>query len=617
MASSLGPADQSSVSECHPSSEPCRRLTDLPNELLVHILMFLDTRSVMQLMGVCQRLRAVARDPLHWSTISWHITNHIGEVKGFELATMLSRDTVRQLSLSSFPRFLRISMFLDRLLSCRCLQRVTLNRMVFLEKEMLKLLQLPALTYLHVDPIQLKMFKVIMVSEHRLKTLSVVLEDPRSMDYLRTWSCGYNPPDLRMSIPLLAIVQSEIEEILSFPHSTDHNAFLTFYCWATEEFIPLYPRLQFQFSPHGSLLLSDSDSKNARLAVSRSKPGGSNHFSSAVTEERCETLEAKVRFDEICHRLTELRLILNDKFSPSYLERMAVLCPNLLQLDLQGSHRILADLKGLSAVASNCPKLRVLNLFKFERSQVRNVELWSILASMPNLRVLFVSICLLPRQSTALPNLTAISIRTPIGPVRPYSDMNKKLTILAGMPSLRALKLNRMPPLPVGVGMSRLLHASTNLTHLYLVKEKGGRLSLPTDSSCYANLRQMLLEDDGFVVSEELADTLAQCKKLSILILKVSFIPSKEIIKLASSLEMLSVFHIYISSNREFESNYEFDPARVGRPRGRDKATLFAKSLAEIAKKEGKAIDICVNIKHPHLWNKDIYLFEWFSMTHF
>ena len=75
----------------------------------------------------------------------------------------------------------------------------------------------------------------------------------------------------------------------------------------------------------------------------------------------------------------------------NHLEQLAVVCPNLQQLNLQGNANCLKRLKGLRAIVHACLNLEGINLTKISVSQVESlVILWELLLSLRKLPLTYV-----------------------------------------------------------------------------------------------------------------------------------------------------------------------------------------------------------------------------------
>ena len=76
-----------------------------------------------------------------------------------------------------------------------------------------------------------------------------------------------------------------------------------------------------------------------------------------------------------------------------HLEQLAIACPNLQRLNLQGNYRCLKSLKGLHALGSHCRDLCGLNFKYIQISDIEDhLELWKILSDM-KLTYLVIEVC--------------------------------------------------------------------------------------------------------------------------------------------------------------------------------------------------------------------------------
>ena len=96
--------------------------------------------------------------------------------------------------------------------------------------------------------------------------------------------------------------------------------------------------------------------------------------------------------------------ISNSGVCPDHLKQLAVLCPNLEQLSLQGNVNCLKDLQGLRAIVHTCQNLTGLNLSGIPVSSVEScLLLWELLSSLKKLTHLVIELCALrpPESSDA------------------------------------------------------------------------------------------------------------------------------------------------------------------------------------------------------------------------
>lgn len=568
-----------SVSEC--TSMPLSvapTLTDLPNELLVHIISYLDTRSVLYLHTACKRLRALSSDPVNWSSILWRANNRINDVHGLKLALRLSKGVLKHISV--FCNGWHLSKCIDQILSCHHLRNISLRKMFQTEKQVVKLLRLPGLTYLHLDEVGIPLLKSIVTMGRQLKTLSFSLKHSSICHHADVWSkAGYIPPDLRIERRRQRCGSFEIKAILSLPPSVNHSAYLSVY---HQEIIPSHPYLQFQFTPIPTLPVTQP----MELIATADTPG-SKEFSAASYNCYYKGMKRNIMLcDILCDTLTVLRLDSASGLTSDLLTELTGVLPNLVHLDLSRCDDVLSDLSGLAAVSTSCPKLKVLSLLGIER--VESLEkLWKILATNVNLRVLTVQASLILEKSDPIPmpSLTAIKISGN----QWGHNIEWILAFLAQMSTLEMLMFEHLPPVTVFHGFSMLLHASTNLTHLYISKRTGNKLTLPSDPSCYANLEHFYFDCEDFIFRDDLASAIAQSKKLRRLVLNISYFDVKGIIDIVKFSKSLSVFSVSVSSPQGLNCTGPWSNGRT---------KILVKSLRDIAKKAGRIIEFAMRVQH-------------------
>jgi len=91
--------------------------------------------------------------------------------------------------------------------------------------------------------------------------------------------------------------------------------------------------------------------------------------------------------------VTEVDLTYSEFLHPGHLEQLAITCPNLERLNIQYNVECLRNLQGLRMIASQCKKLRGLNMTCIPIANVQSqIELWRILADM-KLTYLNIHVC--------------------------------------------------------------------------------------------------------------------------------------------------------------------------------------------------------------------------------
>ena len=571
-------------------------LTTLPNEVLVRVLLYLDPRSLLNVHASCRRLRQVTSDPICWpAELSWLCNNRIRDIDALKMVLKLSKNVLKRFSMSCETKGYPLYKYIDRIQACHSVESVSLMQVDYTEKQLEKLLCLPSLTYLHIDlpkksaHIELT-FKTIATSGcSGLKTLSTEVHSSMYMLTVREWTkwkCC--PSDFRVSVrPRVQIAEDFTSKVLALQPSIKHCGYLTLYTPTGN--VPARPHFQCQFAPNSTLSLARLDSKSYPLVLTAENPS-SGIFTCATCNIFCQN---NYEVSEFPDSVTTIDLLRGSSV-PSSLEATAQLCPNLLHLDLHGYFNISAILKELSAVAVCCPKLEVLNLLGHKHDDHHcGLKLFEIIKSISSLKVLSIPLHLLADLSEPLcmPHLTKLHLEgcnyhmgETIGFFGDHPrNIGSQFKFLTGLPSLQVFECNSLPPVSLCYGISKFLHASPNLTHLYLVKASGNKLTLPTNPACYRHLQKMLLQCFDFVVHEDLASTLSQSEDLRVLVLIVHSVAIKGIIELANSLKSLSLFHIFAASDCGLKSQV--------------KANAFAKSMREICKKKGRLVDLKVYIK--------------------
>ena len=85
-----------------------------------------------------------------------------------------------------------------------------------------------------------------------------------------------------------------------------------------------------------------------------------------------------------------------ENVSSNHLQQLAVACPNLQQLLLQGNADCLEDLQGLQAIVDKCENLRSLNLAGIPVLCVESYLLfWDLLSSLKKLTLLTIDLCMI------------------------------------------------------------------------------------------------------------------------------------------------------------------------------------------------------------------------------
>ena len=233
-----------------------------------------------------------------------------------------------------------------------------------------------------------------------------------------------------------------------------------------------------------------------------------------------------------------------------HLEQLAIMCPNLLQLNIKGNCNCLKSLQGLRAIAS-CGKLQCLNLLGISIEQLEDrVQLWEILV---NLRLLYLAIeacVLLPFRKDNHARLMGL-----------YQKCSK----LRGLESYRGGWSCLDCKIIVGGQSSSLLSNFPSLTHCFTTDIQHTTLqdvlsscrnlkclkysnsqSLHISQNCTA-LEQLCIDSIKISIPNSFMDTISDHGALVHVVLCVHTVVTEGITTLIANSPKLDTFHIYTS----------------------------------------------------------------------
>ncbi len=190
---------------------------------------------------------------------------------------------------------------------------------------------------------------------------------------------------------------------------------------------------------------------------------------------------------------------------------ISVLCPKLVNLNIQRCTDALQDLLGLAEIGSNCTGLTALNI-----TGIHNIEslssLWEVLSSMKKLRYLSMGYSFLAERrfdrfenvNLAKMNLFAIDITSSgtycdndshcSSPSRKAPASFSKVALL----KLTVVLINKpLTPLDLTNVLPNLPCLKELIITIYL--HSYGWLTLPTDTDCYSSLKRLYIEYYSFV----------------------------------------------------------------------------------------------------------------------
>ena len=228
------------------------------------------------------------------------------------------------------------------------------------------------------------------------------------------------------------------------------------------------------------------------------------------------------------------------------LEQLAIMCPNLQRLNLEGNVHCLENLQGLRVVHT-CENLEGINLAEISVSQVESyVLLWELLSSLKKLTHLAVELCLMKHNDTNKQKLIGIfttfhSLKA-LEIFRGYLKGCMECTNTSHFLFSYFLSLTycRM----YCFRYSALTYAITHCHKLRYLYEKDARREslIPSSSSCH--LHELCIYSLSLSFTDELVKVLSANGELECVILYVKSVSITGITTLISNSPKLTSFHV-------------------------------------------------------------------------
>ena len=532
----------------------------LPNELLNHIATYLDLVSKLNFGWTCGLFRSIIRHPVLWSDIWWTSNGKYDNLNNMKLALELHKMHVTKLSLTFNSKEEDPILFsiLPLIQVCQHLQSLTLTNFTIPDEYLFPLLEdLPALSEFHLHSSSLAMVPIVSVrGRSSLKVVSIY--DNRSF---RTWaqSC-YFPADVRVILPDMLSLKEHSEaryleeHVMKKYHKPKHNrqcrneASLTF-CTPLLKYvsIPYVPIAQIYFTPPNmvpTVYRFPTDGDFYKLVMIEDGVGSNVIYGAASFPYK---LFKEATLIVPSPDLTSVTLYNDPNLTEDDLQVIADLYPNLIHLDISFSDQCLENPIGLKTVAASCTKLESLNMDTNDDGKpIDHDTLWRTIRTMKNLKVLKISIHLIPSTlgANCLPSLKGLYLLYREG-VNQFKFDDDYFKFFNNLPSLKYFRFESIPPVTVNIGLYNCLNTFTNLTHLYIHKYSGHKLTLPLVATCYRKLENLHLHCENFILSEALATTISRCKKLKILALKVQSLSVAAIRTMLYGLPLLVIFLVH------------------------------------------------------------------------
>ena len=384
-------------------------ILSLPVELLVYIVSFLPMiRDKVKLRHVSQRLRVVSETPTLWDEFIWPLFDPREEYSVMNVLKACGKYVKRMV----FPDHVTPPTLFDMLSHCSKVTQLSLPVGTELDSEQLRI----AVQHMeNLEKLEMQLSTDINPLLHidGLKELTIhVAEQHHSSCYqwVEEWmKKGFVPCHLNLIADFdykveRAFLQSLLQwnftplegYISYFKHYKNFRSPLNLY--------PPIPDYQLVFgqttllpfvkpSSFGIFLDWDmaalTDCICDGKVVCKADTGVYNFFQNVVLNNVVDNL----------YCVTEFNLAYMDTLQSGNLEQVAIACPNLQRLNLQGNYDCLRPLRGLRMIANHCHDLCGLNVKCISVTDMESqLGLWEILSNM-RLTHLVTDICVLRSNS--------------------------------------------------------------------------------------------------------------------------------------------------------------------------------------------------------------------------
>ena len=401
----------------HDSYESSVNLTTLPTELLVYIISYLSSiHDKTKLRFVLKSLRGVVEGtPSLWKKFVWPYFDSNEECRVKELLKVCGQ----HIKVLSFPncRSRMASTMVEMLQYCSNVQHLSLPSTRLDPEQLRKTIHyMKYLQKLEVRANATSDVKCLLQSCCQLKELTItsltkiglhLYSCHEPIQIFKLWKeMEFRPSNLNV---IAQCALSEYQELVDYvPHLAtflyDTNAVFRMYNIFNNkvplDFSPTLPEFQMQIEGSGQWVTPCVKLSNFGIL-------GLENQSASMTDcqygesrfymVRCCD-EPKIVKSTICDNLYCVTYFNFSNFTllhSGHLEQLAIACPNLHRLNLDGCDRCLNSLQGLQAIASHCHNLQGLNIDGICASALENhILLWKILSGM-KLSHLQVEFCIL------------------------------------------------------------------------------------------------------------------------------------------------------------------------------------------------------------------------------
>ena len=386
--------------------EPTSKFVALPAELLVHIFGFLsDVRDLVKIRYVSRKLRSVSETPSLWRNFTWSQFDSAEE----RCVRSVLKSCGKHVKQLCFPDHVTPSKLVSMLKHCSHLIQLSIPTSSLSVVQLGKTIE-PMRNLERLDVPWNGDINPLLLISARLKELTIREKVKKRTSFsfdmaLDSWMDnwvkeGFQPQALKIVsntlIPPEKLTRCWFHLNPSSPPGRTGCLKVYRRLRVPMDLFPALPEFQLQFGQSCTLpyvkaskcgllglerdlllLTNCTDGDNilhkAKM-VMRSNINGDGHLKSDMTD-----LTFVTHFDaSLCKLLHS-----------GHLEQLAVMCPNLQQLNLEDNVNCLKSLQGLRVIAS-CSKLQGLNLLGIQVKDVESrVRLWEILV---DLRLLYLAI---------------------------------------------------------------------------------------------------------------------------------------------------------------------------------------------------------------------------------
>ena len=399
--------------------ERLRSIVDFPIELLVYIFSFLSSRDKVKLRYVSRRLQLLSQTPTIWSDFVWPLYEQREERILTNVLKACGRYTKRLI----FPDHVTPSKLFKMLIYCKNIRELHLPPRSKLDLKQVKSIA-QKMQVLEKLEVQLSVdCKLLLQIGGRLKELTVHIPQQAHtvcVSYVEEWmSNSFEPQNLNLVIldvytsetaafmrHFLDFLRSLAERIYTLPVGYVSYLKLYYRSKVPLNLFPSLPDFQMEFGPTTVLSLIKASkfgitcvptdvlwytqsTEGAKAGMILSHTYGTNielMFNNAVSTSNF---------------VTEIDFGKSDLHSGD-LEMLAMACPKLKRLNLEGNSECLKSLQGLSTITQCCSDLCGLNLNKISVTEVESpIKFWRMLSNIVKLTHLVVEICVFKPCSEA------------------------------------------------------------------------------------------------------------------------------------------------------------------------------------------------------------------------